>query len=156
MLSHIKKWLSAQTQLEQPLVADTDELAYLVAALMYEAAQADGEVSADELSLITDTIAAQFELTDIELRILLERVEADAAERIELHGLLSKLREQADYEQRLGVLELVWMIVLADEVVDRMESQLMRRLAGLLFISDVDSGLAAQAAKKRISSTSGA
>ena len=48
------------------------------------------------------------------------------------------------------------MIVLADEVVDRMESQLMRRLAGLLFISDVDSGLAAQAAKKRISSTSGA
>ena len=42
------------------------------------------------------------------------------------------------------------MTVLADDRVDTLESQLMRRLAGLLFVSDVDSGLAAKAAKKRL------
>ncbi len=151
MLTHVKKWLQSQKTETEILASNTQELAYLVAALMYEAAQADGQASDDELALISSTVAHQFELDDAAITAMMEKVAADAEERIELHTLLRKLREQADYEQRLGVLELVWMTVLEDDVVDRMESQLMRRLAGLLFISDVDSALAAKAAKKRIS-----
>lgn len=151
MLTHVKNWLKTQKSQPETYVADTSELAYLVAALMFEAAQADGEVSEDEMALISATVSSQFELDDAQMNTLMEQVKADAQERIELHTLLRKLRDQADYEERLGVLELVWMTVLADDVVDRMESQLMRRLAGLLFISDVDSALAAKAAKKRIS-----
>ena len=44
----------------------------------------------------------------------------------------------------------VWMVVLADGRLDKIERQLMRRLAGLLFVSDVDSGLAAQKARDRL------
>ena len=58
-------------------------------------------------------------------------------DRVELHSLLRRLREQSDYEERLGVLEMVWMVVLADGRLDHIEAQLMRRLAGLLFVSDV-------------------
>ena len=47
-------------------------------------------------------------------------------------------------------MEMVWMVVLADGRLDKIERQLMRRLAGLLFVSDVDSGLAAQNARKRL------
>ena len=56
-------------------------------------------------------------------------------------------------EERIGVLELVWMTVLADDRVDTLESQLMRRLAGLLFVSDVDSGLATKPSARPTSST---
>ena len=71
-------------------------------------------------------------------------------DRIEIHGLMRRLREKADYEERIGVLELVWMVVLSDNRLDHIEAQLMRRLAGLLYISDVDSGLAAQTARTRL------
>ena len=74
----------------------------------------------------------------------------DYTDRIEIHGLMRRLREKADYEERIGVLELVWMVVLSDDRLDHIEAQLMRRLAGLLYISDVDSGLAAQTARTRL------
>ena len=70
--------------------------------------------------------------------------------RVELHSLLRRLRENSDYEERLGVMEMVWMVVLADGTLDHIEAQLMRRLAGLLFVSDVDSGLAAKTAKSNL------
>ena len=150
MLAHIKNWLTTEQEKQSALVSDEHELAYLVTALMLEAAQIDGEASKDELALIISSVASQFELDDTQMAALLAEAETHADERIELHGLIRRLREQSDYEERIGVLELVWMTVLADDRVDALESQLMRRLAGLLFVSDVDSGLAAKAAKKRL------
>ena len=150
MLAHIKNWLTTEQEKQSALVSDEHELAYLVTALMLEAAQIDGEASKDELALIISSVASQFELDDTQMAALLAEAETHADERIELHGLIRRLREQSDYEERVGVLELVWMTVLADDRVDTLESQLMRRLAGLLFVSDVDSGLAAKAAKKRL------
>lgn len=150
MLAHIKNWLTTEQEKQSALVSDEHELAYLVTALMLEAAQIDGEASKDELALIISSVASQFELDDTQMTALLAEAETHADERIELHGLIRRLREQSDYEERIGVLELVWMTVLADDRVDTLESQLMRRLAGLLFVSDVDSGLAAKAAKMRL------
>ena len=45
---------------------------------------------------------------------------------------------------------MIWLVVLADGSLDVHESQLMRRLAGLLFVDDVESGLAAGRARKRL------
>jgi len=154
MLAHIKNWLTAEQEKQSALVSDAHELAYLVTALMLEAAQIDGEASEDELALIISSVASQFDLDDAQMKAVLAEAQTDAEERIELHTLVRRLRENADYEERIGVLELIWMTALADNRVDRLESQLMRRLAGLLFVSDVDSGLAAKAAKKRLEDTS--
>ena len=45
---------------------------------------------------------------------------------------------------------MIWVVVLADSHIDAHESQLMRRLAGLLFIDDVEAGLAAKRARMRL------
>ena len=135
-----------------PADADTfsHELAELVTALMVEAASVDGEIGPSETALISSCVTAQFDLTDEQMKHLLDRGVKDADSRIELHGLVSRLRDKADYEERIGVMEMVWMVVLADGRLDSIESQLMRRLAGLLFVSDVDSGLAAKQARLRL------
>jgi len=44
------------------------------------------------------------------------------------------------------ILEMLWTVALADGRVDHFESNLIRRIAGLLYVSDMDSGLA----KKRV------
>jgi len=150
MLAHMKNWLTTEQKKQSALASDEHELAFLVTALMLEAAEIDGETSQDELALIISSVSSQFELDDAQMTAVLDEARSHADERIELHGLIRRLREQSDYEERIGVMELVWMTVLADDRVDTLESQLMRRLAGLLFVSDVDSGLAAKAAKKRL------
>ena len=149
MFKTVAQWLKSDST--QKLEADNaDELAGLVAALMVEAALADGTVAADEVALTANVIAEQFDLSAEKARQMTNEAIEQSKERVELHSLLRRLREQSDYEERLGVLEMVWMVVLADGRLDHIEAQLMRRLAGLLFVSDVDSALAAQKAKSNL------
>lgn len=149
MFKTVAQWLKSDNTLK--LEADNaDELAGLVTALMVEAALADGAVAADEAALTANVIARQFDLGAEKARQMTNEAIEEGKDRVELHGLLRRLREQSDYEERLGVMEMVWMVVLADGRLDHIEAQLMRRLAGLLFVSDVDSGLAAQRAKTNL------
>lgn len=149
MFKTVAQWLKSDNT--QKLEADNaDELAGLVTALMVEAALADGTVAADEAALTANVIAQQFDLSAEKARQMTNEAIEQSKERVELHSLLRRLREQSDYEERLGVLEMVWMVVLADGRLDHIEAQLMRRLAGLLFVSDVDSALAAQKAKSNL------
>ena len=126
------------------------QLAELVTALMVEAAAADGQIGVAETQLITDCVSSQFNLADNEMKQILDNALDEVENRIELHSLISRLRDKSDYEERIGVMEMVWMVVFADGRLDKIEKQLMRRLAGLLFVSDVDSGLAAQKARQRL------
>ena len=150
MFSTVKNWLSQNDTQAGKEVSESLELAQLVTALMIEAAGADGKIAEEESQLIAEIISAQFELSDDDMTSVLSGAVSDYADRVEIHGLMRRLREKADYEERIGVLELVWMVVLSDNRLDQIEAQLMRRLAGLLYISDVDSGLAAQTARTRL------
>ena len=150
MFSTVKTWLSQNKVNAVKVTTEHFDLAQLVTGLMVEAAGADGEIADSETRLISEIVAAQFELSEPEMTTILEQAVSDFDDRIEMHSLMRQLRDVADYEERVGVLELVWMVVLSDNRLDKIEAQLMRRLAGLLFISDVDSGLAARTARKRL------
>lgn len=149
MFKTLAEWMKKQPAAKADEGA-RDELASLVAALMVEAGYADGQLSEAEQTLIQSVIRRQFDLSDDKAGQIVAEAIGQNAERVELHGLLRRLRDQADYEERLGVMEMVWMVVLADGELDHIEAQLMRRLAGLLFVSDVDSALAAKTAKSRL------
>ena len=44
-------------------------------------------------------------------------------------------------ESRLKIIEVVWKIVYSDGTSDSYESNLIRRICGLLYISDKDNGI---------------
>ena len=44
-------------------------------------------------------------------------------------------------ESRLKIIEVIWKIVYSDGVGDDYESNLIRRICGLLYISDKDNGI---------------
>jgi uncharacterized tellurite resistance protein B-like protein len=149
MFKTVAEWLK-QDKNAKPEGNDANELARLVTALMIEAGNADGSLDKAEQTLIIEVIARQFELDEAQAAEMMNAAVDQSAERVELHSLLCRLRDNSDYEERLGVMEMVWMVVLADGKLDHIEAQLMRRLAGLLFVSDVDSGLAAKTAKSNL------
>ena len=69
---------------------------------------------------------------------MLDESVASHDDRIEIHSLTRHIRNDTDAADRSVILEMVWLVVLADGNLDSHESQLMRRLAGLLFVDDVD------------------
>ena len=112
---------------------------------------ADGTLDSDEklriLHLLTDQLNLEVEIAKTTVEDAIVAHEG----RVEIHSLVRQIREDTEIEDRVIILEMIWIVVLADNQVDKHESQLMRRLAGLLFIDDVEAGLAAKRAQNRLS-----
>lgn len=150
MLKFFRDLLGAEA--DQSALAQTapTELATVMIELLVEAAKADGGLAEEEQQLISQIMAHHFEISADEIAPLFDEALQAAQERVDLHSLTRRLRALTDYEERLAMLELVWLVVLADDHLDHLEASTMRRLAGLLYIEDVDAGKAAKAARALI------
>ena len=150
MLTQISTWMKDFTSHNKAVVEDETELARTVAALLVEAAMADGDIDEIERAHIQHMLVAQLDLPENDAEAMLDESLASHDDRIEIHSLTRHIRNDTDAADRAVILEMVWMVVLADGSLDVHESQLMRRLAGLLFVDDVESGLAAKRARHRL------
>ena len=57
------------------------------------------------------------------------------------------------HEERGQILEMMWQVVYADGVLDPHEDALLRRIAGLIHVSDQERGLARQRALAKLKNT---
>jgi len=117
-----------------------------VAAILVEAAQADDDYTDDERDAIDRVLAERFDLTTYAAKRLRAEGEAAQAAATDLVRFTQAVKRAVPHEHRVGVIEAVWEIAYADGRRDHFESALVRKLAGLLYVSDVDAG----AARKRV------
>ena len=150
MLGFLKDLVSSDKAMADAPLDERSELARTMCDLFVEAANIDDGIEPEETAMIAHIMATHFDLDEGDISAMFEAALTDAKERIQMHGLAKRLRDMTDYEERLAMMELIWMVVLADDHLDHMEASLMRRLAGLLYIEDVDSGKAAKSAKSRL------
>ena len=64
-----------------------------------------------------------------------------------------KINKSFSIEKKLLLIETLWEIILADGEIHDFESNLIRRLAGLFYISDVSCGNAKRKALEKIKNT---
>ena len=121
-----------------------------IVSLLVEAASIDGDIGDDEKNKILSILVHQLKLDSLKAKEILEETISVSGEQIEIWSKTNKIRSELDYEERLNILELMWEIVLVDDVLDVFEAQLMRRVSGLLYISDVDSGISKKRALLKI------
>ena len=127
-----------------------EELQIAAAALMVEAAQLDDEFDADERAKIRGLIAERFELTAEEGDNLIETAEARVADSVHIHGFTRVIKSAFTPEERVELMEMLWEVVYADGELHHYEANLMRRLAGLLQVSDGEAGAARKRARERL------
>ena len=150
MLNQISQWVKNFSDSGATVPTQDDDFAATITALLVEAAMADGALDPDEGAQILHLLTDQLELSPADAQTMLDEAIAVHNTRIEIHGLVRQIRTDTEMEDRIIILEMIWVVVLADGQIDEHESQLMRRLAGLLFIDDVEAGLAAKRARSRV------
>jgi len=69
---------------------------------------------------------------------------------VELHGFTSALVKQLGHEERVELVEMLWEVVYADGELHPFEANLLRRVAGLLYVTDQESGAARARALDRM------
>jgi len=75
-----------------------------------------------------------------EINVVLEEALKNKNNSKSLHYYTSFINKNFDQDKKLLLIETLWEIVLSDGEIHDFESNLLRRLAGLLYISDVNAG----------------
>jgi uncharacterized tellurite resistance protein B-like protein len=127
-----------------------DRTRVAAAALLVTAAAMDDIFDDAERVAIQELLARRFSLDEAAAHRLLAEAEALAIESVDLHGFTQTIKEGFDFEERLELLEMAWEVVYTDGVLHDHEANLLRRLAGLLAVSDRESGEARRRVRARL------
>lgn len=112
----------------------------LVTALLIHAAKIDENYTEIEKKIIKKAIIDLNEISPDEAEKMLKLAEKKEKES---NQIIEFTRETKKYpmEFRLKIIEIIWKIVYSDGTNDNYESNLIRRICGLLYISDKDNGI---------------
>ena len=137
MINLLKNILKNQNTSEYK---DDNKKLELLCGLMIEAAYTDGQIDDDELAKIKFSLINIFSEDPEEVDLVLKEAVKNKNNSKSLHHYTSYINKNFDDNKKLLLIEALWEIVLSDGEIHDFESNLIRRLAGLLYISDVNSG----------------
>ena len=135
---------------DQDIKDEKNQDLYLLCGLMIEAANTDGKIDNTEIKKIKSILEVSFKENPIEIENSLKKALDNYDNDKSLHYYTSKINKNFNDQQKLLLIETLWEIVLSDGKVHDFESNLIRRLSGLLYISDVNSGNARKRALNKI------
>ena len=147
MIRRLKAWLLGETVDDD---GPDDPLHLAAAALLVEAASLDDDFADSERRTIAAVLESRFGLAPDEVEALIGRASSAVAESAQLYGFTRTLKDRLRPEERVCVIEMLWEVACADGEVDSYESGLVRRVAGLLFVPDKESGEARQRVLARL------
>ena len=122
----------------------------ILAGLMIEAANTDGTISNDEVNKISFSLINVFKENPENVESALSKALDDKDNSHSLHFYTSKLNKSFSHEKKLLLIEVLWEVILSDNKIHDFESNLLRRLAGLLYMSDIECGNAKKRANDKV------
>ncbi len=148
MLERLQRFWRGEEPSPPATGADRYQLA--AAALLVTAGAMDDVFDDAERARVRILLHERFGLDDDQVEALLAEAETTSRESVDLFHFTSAIKQGFEPDERVGILEMVWEVVYADGKLDDLEASLMRRLAGLLGVTDRDSGDARQKARERL------
>jgi len=112
----------------------------LIAALLVHAARIDENYSESEKKIIKESLINLLNINSDKVDKLLIEAEKIEEESNQIVEFTREIKKQP-IEFRYKIIEIIWKIVYSDGVSDSYESNLIRRICGLLYISDKDNGI---------------
>ena len=111
-----------------------------VVVLLLRAANIDGKKDEQEIKAIKRLIIKQFNYNEEEADILIVSASKKEESSTDLFEWSKIINDHYDLDSKKIVFSMMCEIICADGLIDPFESNLIRRLSGLLYISDKDAG----------------
>ena len=148
MLESLKKIFASEEAINKKENKDID----ILSGLMIEAANSDGKITQDELNKISSSLINVFKEDSKKVEESLSKAFEDRDNSRSLYFYTSKLNKLFSEEKKIILIEVLWEVILSDNDLHDFETNLIRRLAGLLYISDIECGNAKIRASKKVQS----
>jgi len=121
----------------------------LVAALLIHAAKADENYTDVEKEIIKKAMISLSKISNEESEELLKKAEVKEEKSNQIVEFTREIKKNP-MEYRLKIIEILWKIIYSDNQSDDFESNLIRRVCGLLYVSDKDSGMLKLKVKNKV------
>jgi len=112
----------------------------LIIALLIHAAKIDENYTKNEKKIIKKVIMDLNKINSNQADELLKLAEKKEGESNQIIEFTKEIKKYS-MEFKLKIVEIIWKIVYSDGTSDDYESNLIRRICGLLYISDKDNGI---------------
>jgi uncharacterized tellurite resistance protein B-like protein len=131
--------------------AGANDPAFALAALLIETARSDDRVETRERGVIARALTRRFGLTPDEVAQLVSAAEQGALAATDLYRFTRVVVENFEEDERVAVIEMLWEVAYSDGALSGEEDAMIRRVAGLIYVSDRDRGDAKRRARTRLS-----
>ena len=111
----------------------------MIAALLIHAAKMYENYTEVEKKIIGKALMDLKKLPENEINEIVELAEKKEKNSNQIIEFTREIKKK-DMKFRLSVVELLWKIIYSDEVADQYETNLVRRVCGLLYVTDRDNG----------------
>ena len=116
-----------------------DRKSILVTALLIHAAKIDDNYTIKEKEIIKKALIDLKLIEPNEFDRLLNKAEIKEQDSNQIIEFTKEIKK-TPMEFRFKIIEILWKIIYSDDVADNYESNLIRRICGLIYVSDKDSG----------------
>ena len=114
------------------------ELELTAAVLAYEIARSDGDISKDELSILMSEIEKIAIKVGRDKNEIFKIVEIYSKDSVSFHEFIEDINKNYSKEDKISLLKFMWQTAYADGKLDVDEERLIRRVAGLIKIKDIE------------------
>lgn len=114
------------------------QLQIATAVLLIEVARADFSEDDIEIEAVGDLLRAHLGLSHGEVAALIDQAQREADHAASLQSFTRQLHEELSLGEKQQIVEMLWRVALADDTLDKHEDHLIRKVAGLLYISHSD------------------
>jgi uncharacterized tellurite resistance protein B-like protein len=114
------------------------EIELIGAVLAYEIARSDGDISDSELNILIEEIkkiSIEVNKTDEEILSIIETYSKNS---VSFHEFIADINNDFNKQEKLSLISFLWDVAYADSILDVDEERLIRRIADLIRIKDIE------------------
>jgi len=135
MLSTIKIFIQEHLIISNETEEDESSNIQLAAAMLFvEVMYADHTTNSLEEQAVHSALKKCFDMTQEDIEKLIFLAKQKAKEVTSLHEYTSIIHRGLSLEEKIRIVEQIWIIILADNEIDKHEEHLARKIADLLHL----------------------
>ena len=114
------------------------EIELTASVLAYELARSDGEITQDELEILMNEIQGIANKVGKDKEEIFKIIQIYSEDSVSFHEFVEDINKNYSKEEKLDLLKFMWEMAYADKKLDVDEERLIRRMADLIKIKDVE------------------
>ena len=114
------------------------EVELTASILAYEIARSDGDISESELALLHDEIKKISAKVDKKEEKIMEIIEEYSKNSVSFYEFINDINKDYTKEDKLSLIQFLFDVAYADKILEVNEERLIRRIADLINIKDIE------------------